>query len=510
MSLLGIDIGTTGCKAVAFDLNGGEIARSYREYHMLESEEEGIYELNPEIVWLSVKACIVEVNRVDRISEDPVTALSISVSGDEIIPIDRNGNILFNTIMSMDKRGSVEAKKWLESYDKFSLYSITGLPIHPKYGINRIMWLRENKPELYEKAWKFLTWEDFIFLKLGISDLYCDYSSMARLMIVDIVQKSWASELLEFAGLTKDMFSKIAPPGTPIGNIPRALSSGLGFKVQPEVVTGGFDQSCAALGAGIVESGLAMVGTGTMEALIVFGQKPKFSNKLLEGNYPWNLHAVPNTYNCTATNVGGGLVLKWFRDTFAYQEIEFARNKGLDPYNVILNDLDMNPTKLLLLPHFAGSGPPYKDSGSMGAIIGITSKTSRKDIIKGILEGITYELMQNIEYIETLGEIKINELRAVGGGAKSDFWLQLKANMTGKVVSKPVVSEAGCLAAACLAGTGIGLFKDLKEALGIYLKIEKVFEPNFSVNREYKWYFNLYKELYPKLKSTFHGIRSYK
>lgn len=504
MSLLGIDIGTTGCKAAAFDEEGRLLAYSYREYNM-ENVGEQIYELNPCTVWQKVKEVIYEIN--SRVKNNPVIALSASVSGDEVVPVDKDRKCLYNVIMSMDKRGSEELSIWLNGFSRRDIYNKTGLPLHPKYGVNRILWLRNHKPDIYKKVWKFLTWEDFIHLRLGIDDTFCSSSTITRIMLVNIESQTWDEDLLSHVQLDKSMFSHIVSPGTMVGRVSRKVCEELGFIKQPFVVSGGFDQSCAALGAGITKKGMAMVGTGTMEAIVIYSHEPVLSEEFLNGNYPWNLHVLPKSFNCSATNIGGGLLLKWFRDEFCSQELDEANKEGRNIYDLMLEGLAQKPTGALLLPHFAGSGPPSKDPDSLGGILGLTTSFSKKNMIQCILEGITYELRQNIEFIEKNGNLPVSSIRAVGGGSRSDYWLQLKANITGKPVEKPLFSEAGCLAAAILAGLGVGIYNDAASAADMLITIDKVFEPDWNIYNDYSEYFQTYKCMYPSTKEISHKLK---
>jgi xylulokinase len=272
------------------------------------------------------------------------------------------------------------------------------------------------------------------------------------------------------------------------------------------VVAGGFDQSMACLGAGTTEVGDAMVGTGTMEALCVVAGQPVLNPELLRGGYPWNIRVVPDRFICTATNVGGGLVLRWFRDTFGQEAVAQASRTGRSAYDVLLDGASPGPTDLLLLPHLAGSGPPYKDADSLGALLGITATTTKGEIVQAVLEGITYELRQNIDTMAAAG-VRITQLRAVRGGARSARWAQLKADITGLPVVRPCIEEAGCLAAAILAGCGTGIYRSVSEAAGALVRIKDRFEPDLARHAAYTQRYELYRGIYPALKETFHGLR---
>lgn len=504
VSLLGIDLGTTGCKAVAFDETGRPLAWAYREYRTA-SPEPGCYELDAELVWEAVAAVISEVNRSPGLAGAPVRALCLSVSGDEFVLVDSSGRTLHPVLMSMDGRGQAEAG-WLEErFGRMALYARTGLPVHRKYGLARMLWYRNHRPDLWARAARCLAWEEFIHLRLGVPAV-SDQSAVGRLMVLEISSRRLAPDLLAAAGVEPERIAPAVPSGTIVGQIPGDVAARLGFWELPAVVAGGFDQVMACLGAGITEPGEAMVGTGTMEALCAVAREPALTPELLRGGYPWSVYPVAARVACTATNVGGGLVLRWFRDQFGQEAVRAGAASGQSPYDLLLADAPNEPTDLLLLPHLAGSGPPYKDADSLGAIAGLRADSTRGEIVKAILEGITYELRQNLEQLDAAG-VAVTQLRAVGGGARSALWAQLKADVTGLPVVRPRALEAGCLAGALLAGVAIGVWPSVAEAAARLVTILDRFEPDTARHRAYTERYRLYRQLYPALREIHHGLR---
>lgn len=508
MSLLGIDVGTSGAKAVLFSGAGAVLASAHHEYHFA-SPESGQYELDPDQVWRAVAGALREVNASAAARRDPATALAVSASGDEFVLVNRSGRCLHPVLMSMDVRGQPEVE-WLEGrLGRERVFAVTGLPLSRKYGLCRMLWYRRHRPDAWAKTWKCLTWEEFIHLRLGVAPV-SDSSSIARLMVMDIVTGRLAGELLETAGVDPGRIADFAPSGTVVGVLPATTAGSLGFRSDVAVVTGGFDQAMACLGAGCAEAGQAMVGTGTMEALCVVAS-PETATRALAGRtaggaYPWGTHVVPGLYICTATNTGGGLVLRWYRDAFGQAAVGVAEAAGGSGYDVLLAEAQEEPTDLLLLPHLAGSGPPYRDGNSLGALVGLQVRSTRGEVVKAILEGITYELRQNLDHLREAG-LAVKALTAAGGGARSDRWLQLKADITGVPIRRARVAEAGCLAAAALAGVGTGAYSSLAEAVKTLVSIEGVFEPDPARHAAYGARYELYLQLYPALKAILHGLR---
>jgi xylulokinase len=271
------------------------------------------------------------------------------------------------------------------------------------------------------------------------------------------------------------------------------------------VVTGGHDQACGALGVGLVRPGLAMDSTGTAEVVEVVLEAPVLNETLYRGDISVYAHTAPGLYLAMTLNHSGGLVLRWFRDTFGREEMREAQAIGRDAYELLLQGASPEPTSLLLLPDFAGSGTPAFDTASKGAILGLTFGTTKTEVAKAILEGLTFELRLNLDLLKE-GGVRIDELRAIGGGARSELWLQLKADITGVPVVAPRITEAASWGAALLAGLGAGHFVSAAEVAEETVYLDRWFEPNPERAARYKERYALYREVYPALKGIHHRV----
>lgn len=483
MSLLGIDLGTTGIKCAAYNEDGKMLHKTYREYQLY-MPEEGIAELNPDIVWDNLVFNIKELNSSEAVKKDPVEALSISVSGDEGFPVDRTGKPIYNAIMAMDKRGDKE-NDWINNIiGKEKLYSITGQPPSNLYPLNKIIWFKQNKPEVFNITDKFLCWEEYIFLKLGVEPV-TDYSVACRTLAFDIIKKEYSNFILDKIDVNTGIFSKAVLSGTEIGTVRKDISDEIGFREKVKIVTGGFDQVCAALGSGIIKNGMASIGSGTMEIMQICFDRPELNADMMHYGYPFCNHALDNLYITLSINYCGGVIFRWYRDNFAYNEIEISNKTGKNLYDVIMDSALKSKFPIQFLPYFEGAQTPRNNPFATGAMLGLTLRTACEDIIRGMLEGITFDLKLNLEKMEETG-IKINSLRATGGGARSDTWLQIKADITGKLIQKINIEESGCMAVAVLAGYGIGKFNSVEKVLNEWVKIGKEFEPGKEEFKRYQ------------------------
>lgn len=498
MCLLGLDIGTSGCKATIIDVEGNITGQAYKEYWLL-SLYPGWQELNPNLVWDAVKEVIVKA--LSGHKGEKIKAVSVSSFGEAVTPIDSNGKVLDNSIIYIDPRGQEEAEFLKNKLGQDRILEITGVSIHPMYSINKIMWLKRHKPEVYKSTWKFLLFADFILFKLG-AKAHTDYSLAARTMAFDVINKRWSSEILDAADVDVSKFGEPVQAGTVVGQISWNIAEELGLPRNLLLVAGGHDQPCAALGAGVIKADLAVDGLGTTECITPAFNRPIISAAMAKSSFACVPHVMKDMYVTYAFTFTSGSMLKWFRDNFGHQFKEETKKTGINIYDLLIEKASKGMSDVFVLPHFAGAATPYMDTAAKGAIIGLNINTSSEDILKAILEGITFEMMVNVEKLGEAG-VKVDEMRVVGGLAKSDSFLQLKADMMGRKVTTLNISEAGTLGVAILAGTASGIYISLEDAVEKLVKKKKQFYPNEKLHELYLEKFEIYKRIYPAVKSIF-------
>jgi len=501
MSLLGIDVGTTGCKVIAFNVEGKIISQAYGEYPLFHPKPDWS-ELDSQQVWEKVAEGIRKVAAETK--SDPIEALSVSSQGEAVTPVSDTGEILDRAITTFDYRATKIVDEIEEKISRLEIMQLTGMPLNSIKTVPKLIWLRRNKPEVFKKAWKFLGFQDFIIYKLGMEPVV-DYSLASCTMAFDIVNKKWSDKILSLADIDPGLFSKPALSGTVIGEVDKNIAEDLGLPKKVVGVAGGHDQPCGALGSGIIREGRVIDATGTVECITPAFNQPILSRKMLDGSFSCNCHVVDGMYVTLAYVSSGGVILRWYRDNFAEAEVEQARKNDVDVYDILMEQASDEPSSLLLLPHFSGTGTPYLDSGSKGAILGLTLSTTKSDLIKAILEGISLEIKLNINWLEDAG-IPVNEIRAIGGGAKSEKWLQLKADVFGKKVVSLDISEGVCLGAAILAGTAIGKYDSIESAVDVLVKPKKEYYPNTERKEFYENRLDLYSQMYPSIKEISHNI----
>jgi xylulokinase len=508
MYLMGLDVGSSACKAAIFSFSGEPVSLAKREYPMYHPEP-AWSELNPDEVWSNLVACIKESLQTAQIDSENVVSLSVSSQGEAMIPLDQSGKWLYPAIHAFDNRTLPQSKWWEQHFGALPIFRITGMPIHPMYTVNKIMWLRENRPDVWLKTKKFLCFEDYVIYRLS-GEVATDYSIASRTMMFNVTRKRWSEEILDAADISTDLLPDAYPSGTKVGEVCSGSAEETGLPKGMAVVTGGHDQPCGALGVGVVKPGSVMDATGTVECLLAATEKPLLNEGMLASNHPCYCHVKEGMYVTLALCPTAGLLFRWIRDEFCEKEMEESRKTGKSAYDIMTEEAALSPvgaSSVYVLPYFMGSGTPTVNPDARGVILGLHISHNKKDIIRAALEGITYDLRQNIELLESHG-VDVTTLRAIGGGAESKFWLQLKADITGKKVVVPRVTEAAVLGASLLAGVGVGVYRNLDQAVEKVYREREVYMPNERNYSRYNELFEIYKLIFPTIFPIFERMSS--
>lgn len=501
MNILGLDIGTTGCKALVFDTDGALLARASREY-AVDFPHPQWAEQDLENVWRLAQQAVREALQAAAIRE--LAAIALSVHGEAVTPVDSSGHPLRPTMLGMDTRTGPQ-NDWLrERFGSEALFQRTGMPVHTINTLPKLLWIREHEPEVWHSADKFLLVEDFLVQKMT-GKAVVSQCLASRTQLFNLSRGDWDEEILAALGLDPARLGQVQPSGTVAGTLSTQLASDFGLLHPPLVVAGGHDQACGALGVGSTRPGIASVSTGTAEVVEVALPAPVVSQPLYEGNISVYNHVVPGLFLAMTLNHSGGLSLRWFRDQFCEAQVLQSAQANADAYDLMLAGASSDPTGLLVLPHFSGSGTPTFDTASKAAILGLTFSTSRVELAKAILEGLTYELRLNLDLLQA-GGVQIDVLRAIGGGARSKLWLQLKADVTGIPVVTPRITEAAGFGAALLAGVGAGAFPSAAEAAGRFLQLTDTYQPDPARHAAYTRQYELYRQVYPAVAPISHQL----
>jgi xylulokinase len=488
MSVLGIDLGTTGCKAAAFSKEGHCLAQGYREYAAIHPQG-GRVELDSLEVWGKVRQVIQEVASQTR--RDPITALCTSSFGEAFAPVSRNREILGRSILCTDHRGTEYSDALARDIGQEAFYKINPNILGPQYSLPKLLWLRDHDAELFGKADYFLFWADLVPFLLGCEPVAVN-SLANRSLLFDITKNDWSDDLLSWSGMERQKLGRIVSGGTLIGTVSDRVASELGLPPGVHVVSGGHDQCCNALGGGCIEPAKAVCGIGTFECITPTYGEIREPLHMLSLRLNMEHHVLPGLYVSFLYHQAGILV-KWFRNTFAAADVA---PDGTDIYSMLDREIPEAPTNLLVLPHFDPPMWPLHMIDTSGAILGLKTDTTRGEILKSIMECETLYFVDSMQALEKLG-VETREFIATGGGARSDAWLQIKADIFGVPFIRPRISEGSLLGAAMLAGIATGVYGSAAEAVNVFVKRERSFEPHSLRHAIYKEKLELYRELFP-------------
>lgn len=495
--ILGIDVGTTSLKAAVFDHEGVQKAAAVVEYSLL-TPQPNIVEAPCGIYMDSIVKCMEVIRSGGAVDTRDVTAVGFSVQGETLCLLDEAGQPLKNAIVWMDNRAGEQAEKLRAHFGDEQCYQVTGqVSFEACWPAAKLLWVKENEPELFAKTRHFLLLEDYVIYLLT-GKFVAEGSLLTSTEYWDIRTKKYWPEMLEFIGIDPSALPEIRESGELVGTILPEMAELLGISPKARITTGCLDQAAGAIGVGNIYPGIFSENIGAALAICVPTSKLTYDpNRQMPVHY----FATPDTY-MMHTFTTGGMCLRWFRDGFCQQEIDMQKLTGLDAYDLMGKEADSVPPGadgLICLPHLQGSMAPDVNLNAKGVFYGATLQHSKPHFVRSIMESLGSLICRNLEAIDAMG-LEVKQIRTMGGGSKSDIWNQIKADITGKTLHVTYSSQdTACLGAAILAGKAAGVFESIESAVNSMVKIKKTFEPN-PANRE------IYDKQYKKFKMLFEAL----
>jgi xylulokinase len=499
-SLMGIDIGTQSIRVALLDLDGRVFASASTPQDM-QTPRPGWAEQDPQVWWDSVVANIRRV--LAETGVPPREILGIGVSGQMhgTVPIDTTGELLSHAVqLWCDKRSAGLVDEFKSRPEVAHAYRIAGSPPVANWVGFKIKWLQVHQPDLYRQTWKFVLPKDFINFKLT-GAVATDYSEASGSFLMDAQTKTWSQELAAMIGIDIGKLPDIHPSSKVIGRVTAEAATLTGLAEGTPVVAGGGDMLCTLLAAGIIRPGCASDITGSSGLFSVYAEMPVLDPRLM------NLHHVIPGWIPFGVTDSGGASLKWFRDSFCQSEIAEAQRTGRKTYSILdalAAEIEPGAEGVLYFPYLMGErtlGTPY----ARGVFFGITHRTGKGALVRAIMEGVTFELRRTLEIIEGAGQ-RVDVVYHSGGGAYSDLWSQIKADIYGKKVVTFETSEGGILGSAILAGVGAGVYEDAASGAARCLRVAKEFEPRVEWRERYDALFALFEEIHDLLQGPYERL----
>src|SRR5581483_9234622 len=369
--------------------------------------------------------------------------------GEAGVPLDENNQPLYPAIAWFDPRTEPQSRWWSENVGLYPIYRITGQTADPYLSLCKLMWLRDNEPELFQRMRRWLCIEDWIIFRLT-GEYATDYTIASRTMAFDQVRRAWSQEMLDWACIEREVFPTAYPSGMLVGRVTEHAAAETGLTAGTPVATGGHDHLVAALAAGVYAPGVVLDSNGTAESTLTILSQPVLSEELCRAHYACYHHVSRERYVLLSQLNASGGMLEWFIEQFCGEERAQAAATSRSVYEVVMEKMPHEPgaNGLVLVPDLGGGRTPDWEPQARGALFGLTTAHGRGEIVQAILESTCYWLRDNLEFSERVLSEPISELRAVGGAVKNPFWLQAKADVTGRRIQVPELNEATCLGAA--------------------------------------------------------------
>lgn len=461
---LGIDIGTTSLKAAVFDQSGKRVGLRSVDYTLDTDAATGYIEFNPDRYIEMCKTVIDELTA----ECGEIEALSVDTQGETLIVLDENDSPLYPAIVWLDNRAGDEAEAIKAKFGNELVYNVTGQPeITAGWPGSKLLWLKNNRPEVFGKIKKVFMLEDWILYRLS-GNFVTEPTIQSSTIYFDVINNVWWQDMLDFIGISADVFPKVVPSASVVGEYK-------GIKV----VSGALDQIAGTLGVGVTDTHAISEMTGTIMAICVMTDKlPPYNPDSI---IPCHLHAISGKYCLILWSSTAGMALKWFKNNFA----ETMSFKELDE---IAEKVAPGCDGMTMLPYFCGSTMPKYNPDATATFAGVTLSHTRAHFARAIMEAIAFTLRQDLEYSGSDAE----EIRITGGGASSPLWAQIKADVTRKELKTVSESETACLGTAILAAVGVGAFASIEEAASSIVKIKKTYVPS---ENNYENAFNRYETL---------------
>jgi sugar (pentulose or hexulose) kinase len=499
-TILSVDLGTTAIKTCLIDASGRLLASASREYR-LDTPAPDVVELDPEVYWAAFKDGLAEV--LDRTSVAPadIRALGISAQGETLICADASGRAIRPAIVWLDNRAQAEADELAAEFGNEAAYRITGqVSFVPTWPAAKLLWLRHHEPDTFRRASWFLLIEDWFIARLT-GCFVCEGSLVTSTMYWDLTTRRWWPEMLAYLGVAEYRLPEIRASGEPVAGILPAVARELGLDPATVVCTGALDQAAGAIGVGNVRPGVFSENTGAALAICATVPAPVFDPAR---QMPCHDHGVPGMY-MEHTFTSGGMVLRWYRDTFCEPELEAARAQGRDAYDLLgelAAGVPAGSEGVVMLPHLQGAMAPEANPHAKGVFYGFTLRHTRAHFARSIMESIAFIVRRNVDVLGGMG-IAVDEVRSLGGGARSRPWCQIKADVLGIPVVTTRIEEAASLGAAILAGVAVGTFGSIDDAIGRAVVTRDRFEPDPTNRATYDAAYATYRELYGDLVGLF-------
>ncbi len=488
---LGIDIGTGGSRALLVNSQGEVVAAHTAAHEEILMLQPLWAEQRPENWWDAAVASVQGVLAASGIVPSEIKGVGLSGQMHGLVVLDASNQVLRPSLIWCDQRSQAQVD-WVNStVGRQKVLDCIANPVLTGFTLPKLLWVRDHEPEVYEKVRKVLLPKDYIRFKLT-GDFATEVSDASGTALFDVVNRRWSTELASAVGVDPAGLPKCYESSDITGTISKEASALTGIPEGTPVVGGGGDQAASAVGNGIVSAGIVSCTLGTSGVVFAHMEQVAYDPA---GRVHTFCHAVRDKWHVMGVTQGAGLSLQWFRNQLA---------PGID-YDMLMAEAATSPAGsqgLQWLPYLMGERTPHLDAMARGGWIGLTAKHRRADLIRSLIEGVSYSQKDCLDIVEGLG-VAVGSVRASGGGAKSPFWRQILADVFDKPVVTLASQEGSALGAALLAMVGTGEYTSVPEVCGAVVREQARVEPDAATAAIYSKGHKVYQSLYPALKDSF-------
>ena len=501
---IGLDIGTSAAKALLCDQVGKIVAIAQKEYPLYTPKPQWS-EQNPSDWWQGSIDAIQHILADSGISPSQVAGIGLTGQMHGSVFLDRENQVIRPALLWNDQRTAAECEEITEKVGYDRLIEITGNPALTGFQAPKILWLKNHEPQHYERVAKVLLPKDYIRFKLT-GEYASDCSDAAGTLLLDLKQRDWSSDILTILGLPREWFPKVYEGSQITGVLSPSIAKTLGLPSGIPVVAGGGDNAAAAVGTGIVRSGLVSSSIGTSGVVFAHSDEIRLDP---QGRLHTFCHAVPGKNHLMAVTLSAGNSLRWLRDLFrtSASNLNGAEDLALsyDSMTAQAAHIPAGAEGLIFLPYLTGERTPHLDPMASGAFVGLTSRHTAAHLVRAVMEGVTYSLRDGFEIMHHL-QVPIDQVRAIGGGGKSSFWCQLQADIFGSEVVNLAVEEGPAYGAALLAIAADQDAAGVTQVSENCVKTTRKYSPQKGHADHYDQLFKIYRELYPAMKTGMHKL----
>lgn len=497
--VLGLDVGTGGTRAVIIDEPGRVVASATEEHKPFASPSIGWAEQRPEDWWRASGAAIRKALSSGKVQSDEIACVGFSGQMHGAVMLDGTGEVVRPALIWCDVRTEKQCLELNQRIGRDRLIQLTCNPALTNFTLTKLLWVRENEPENWQRVRSVMLPKDYVRFRLT-GERATDVADASGTLMLDVAQRRWSGEVLQAVGIDATVLPALYESPEVCGEICNAGALSSGLSAGTPVVAGAGDQAAGATGMGIVRPGAVSATIGTSGVVFAATDRPALDTK---GRMHTFCHAVPGRWHVMGVTQAAGLSLRWFRDNFGCA----AATDGRDPYELLTAEAAKVPAGadgLLWAPYLMGERTPHLDANARGALVGLTASHTRSHVVRAILEGVAFSLQDSFTILREM-QVPVTSIRLGGGGARSELWRQIQADIYGQEVERVEAEEGAAYGAALLAGVGAKMWASVEEACDAVVKVKDRVRPNPANAAKMTSCYVGYRRLYPALKQVLLG-----